>query len=54
MNVPQQILQHEASHPRTRVDNGQDEQGFEHDGEVIPEADKRFAAARSGENVGHA
>ena len=41
VDMAQQILQHEAAHARAGVDDGQDEQRLEHDGEVIPEAEKR-------------
>ena len=52
--MAQQILQHEAAHARAGVDDGQDEQRLEHDGEVIPEADERAAAAGAREDVRHA
>ncbi len=35
--VAEKILQHESPDARARVDNRQDEEGLEHDGEVIPE-----------------
>ena len=35
-NLAQHFLQEEATHAGTCVHSGQDEHGFEHDGEVIP------------------
>ena len=52
--MAEEILQHEAAHARARIDNCQDEQRFEHDGEVIPEAEDGIASAAAGEDVGHA
>lgn len=36
--VTQQVLQHKAARTSTRIQRGQDEQGFEQNTEVIPEA----------------
>ena len=44
-------LEQEAAHARAGVDGGQDEQGLEHDGEVVPEADEALAAADVGEDL---
>ena len=45
VDVAEQILQHEPPDARAGIDDGQDEQRLEHDGEVIPEAEHRLAAA---------
>ncbi len=52
--VTYQILQHETPDTGAGIENGEDEKGFEHDGEVIPNTHHRGAAERSGEDLGHA
>ncbi len=54
VEVAEEILQHEAADAGAGVDHREDEQGFEHDGEVVPEREEAFAAAAFGEDVGHA
>ena len=41
---PEELLHHEASDPRARVEHGEDEEGLEHDGEVVPDAEQALAA----------
>ena len=41
--MAQKILQHEAAHARSGIEDGQDEQRLEHDREVIQEADQRLS-----------
>ncbi len=53
-DVAQRILQHEASDAGTGVNDGEDEQRFEHDGEVIPESHDRLSAESVGKNLRHA
>ena len=50
----QQILDHEAADAGAGVDRGQDEQGLEQDGEVIPEGHHGLAADHARQDVGHA
>ena len=50
--LAEQILQHEAADARAGIHDRQDEQRLEHDGEVIPEAEKR--PPPPGEDMRHA
>jgi len=36
------------------IEHGEDEKGFEHDREVIPDAEEAFAADSAGKNLRHA
>ena len=51
--MPQRILQHEAADPRAGVEDGENEQRFKHDGEVVPDGHQRFAAQRAREDMRH-
>ena len=53
-DTAQQLLHHEAAHPRARVEHGQDEERLEHDREVVPDAEQPLAAERAAEDVRHA
>ncbi len=50
---PEEVLQNEATHPRARVDRGEDEERLEHDREVVPEGHPLLAEGLR-EHVGHA
>ena len=52
--VADRVLQHEAGNARAGVDRGEDEQGLEHDGEVVPEAHHGGAADELLHDVGKA
>ena len=54
MKFAEQILQHEASGPRARVDRREDEKGFEQNGEVIPERHHGLSSDYIGEDLRHA
>ena len=42
-DLAQRILHHEAAHARAGIHRGQDEDGLEHDGEVVPERHQALA-----------
>ena len=50
----EQILQHEASGPRARIDRRQDEKRLEQNGEVIPERHHGFASRKLRQDLRHA
>ena len=54
VDVSERVLDHEARHPRARIQNRQDEQRFKHHGEVIPERHHGAAAQALRKNVRHA
>ena len=52
--MAERILQHKAANACAGVDDGEDEQRFEHDGEVIPERHHSLATESVGKNLRHA
>ena len=50
----QQILQQKSSHPRSRVNCRQDKQRLKHDGEVIPQRQRRRTSRNACKHVRHA
>jgi len=52
--MAERVLQHEAADAGSGVDDGEDEERFEHDGEVIPEGHDGLSAEGVGKNLRHA
>ena len=53
-DVAERVLQHETADSGAGVDDGEDEERFEHDGKVIPERHDGVSAESAGENLRHA
>ena len=52
--LPSELLHHEAADARAGVDRGQDEEGLEHDGEVVPVRHQPPQGGEAGEDLGEA
>src|SRR5207247_10336653 len=54
VNVTKKILQHKTPYSGTRINDGQDEEGFKHDGKMVPETKNSLPASASGKDMRHA
>ena len=52
--MAERVLHHEAANARAGVEDRENEQGFKHDSEVVPDRHQRLAAQAVGKNVRHA
>src|SRR5207302_1315747 len=53
-NVPEGVLKHEAADTGAGVEHGEDEECFEHDGEVVPDCHYGLSAKAIRKNMRHA